>query len=215
MPDLYFHVQEAGVLAYAATPSLVFKLQIENRGGDEIRSILLKTQVQIVPNLRHYNAQEQERLFELFGPPAHWANSLKTLLWANTVELVPAFRESTVIDLSLPCTYDFEVASAKYFHGLEEGDIPVEFLFSGSVFCNSQAGLQVERIPWEKEATFRLPVRLWQEMMEQYFPNSAWVRLRKDVFDRLYTYKASHGFHDWNAAIEGLLNNIQQGIGER
>jgi hypothetical protein len=215
MPDLYFRVEEAGVLPYAASPSLAFRLQIENRGEEEVRSILLKTQIQIVPLLRHYNGEEQERLFELYGPPAHWATSLKTLLWANTVELVPAFRGSTVIDLPLPCTYDFEVASAKYFHGLEEGDVPLEFLFSGSLFYAGETGLQVEQIPWDKEAKFRLPIRVWQDMMELYFPNSAWVRLRKDTFDKLYAYKARRGMHDWDAALERLLNEVRQEVGER
>lgn len=215
MPDLNFRVEEAGVLPYAASPSLVFKLQIENRGGEDIRSIMLKTQVQIVPLLRHYNGHEKERLFELYGPPAHWATSLKTLLWANTVELVPAFSGSTMIDLSLPCTYDFEVASAKYFYGLEEGEVPLEFLFSGSIFYTGGAGLQVEQIPWDKEAKFRLPIRVWQEMMEQYFPNSTWVRLRKDTFDKLYAYKARRGLHNWDAALERLLNEVGQELSER
>ena len=213
MPDLNFHVEAAGVLPYAASPSLAFKLHIENNGGEDIRSIMLKTQVQIVPLLRHYNRHEQERLFELYGPPAHWAMSLKTLLWANTVEIIPAFRGSTVVDLPLPCTYDFEVASAKYFYGLEEGEVPLELLFSGSVFYDSEAGLQVEQIPWDKEAKFRLPVHIWQEVMDQYFPNSTWLRLRKDVFDKLYAYKASRGLHNWDAVLEGLLSEVGQKVG--
>src|SRR5690242_5486428 len=68
MPDLNFRVEGAEVISYAVTPSLAFKLQIENRADESIRSIMLKTQVQIIPNLRHYNGQEQERLFELYGP---------------------------------------------------------------------------------------------------------------------------------------------------
>lgn len=214
MPDLNFRVEEASVLSHALAPTLAFRLRIENRGDEAIRSIMLRTQVQIVPRLRHYNPHEQERLFELYGPPAHWGISLKTLLWANTVELVPEFSGSTVIDLPLPCTYDFEVASSKYFHGLEEGEVPLEFLFSGSVFYAGEAGLQIEQIPWDREATFRLPIQLWNDMMEQYFPNSAWLRVRKDTFDRLYAYKASRGMHNWDAALEGLLKGVQQEIGD-
>ena len=144
MPELNFHVEAASVVSHAIAPTLAFKLRIENPGGEEICSIMLKTQIQITPILRHYNAHEQERLFELYGPPAHWANSLKTLLLANTVELVPAFNGSTVIDLSLPCTYDFEVASSKFFHGVEEGEVPLEFLFSGSLFYVGETGLQID-----------------------------------------------------------------------
>ena len=77
-----------------------------------------------------------------------------------------------------------------------------------------ETGLQIEQISWDKEAKFRLPIQLWKEMMEQYFPNSAWLRLRKDTFDKLYAYKASRGMHNWDAALEGLLKGIPQEIGD-
>lgn len=214
MLDLNFRVDRAEVLPYAATPSLVFKLNVANGGSEPIRSMLLKTQIQILPAMRHYSTQEQQKLYELFGLPAHWGSSLKTMLWANTVELVAGFSGSTVVDLAVPCSYDFEVVTSKYFHGLEDGEVPLEFLFSGSVFYAGEAGLQVEQIPWDKEARFRFPIRLWQEMMEHYFPNSAWLRLRRDVFDKLYAYKASHGLHNWDAALEDLLAKTRQEVEE-
>jgi hypothetical protein len=203
--DLSFRVEGAEVLPYAAAPSLVFKLRVEDRGSAPIRSIMLRTQIQILPAQRNYSSEERERLYELFGPPAHWSNSLKTMLWANTVDLLPGFSGSTVIDLPVSCTYDFEVATAKYFHGLEEGEVPLEFLFSGSVFYDGETGMQVEQIPWDKEARYRLPVRLWKGMMEQYFPNSAWLRVHREVFDQLYQYKARWGLANWDMAVERLL----------
>ena len=104
------------------------------------------------------------------------------------------------------CTYDLEVVAAKYFHALDDGEVPLEFLFSGTVFYAGEGvGLQVARISWEKEAEFRLPVRLWKEMMDHYFPNSAWIRLRRDAFDRLYDYKVRMGFPTWESAVEALL----------
>jgi hypothetical protein len=203
--DLHFAIEGAEVLAYAAAPSLAFKLRVENRGGEPVRSVLLRTQIQIVPARRGYSPDEQAALYELFGRPAHWGTSLKTMLWANTVELLPGFSGSTLVDLPVACTYDFEVASAKYFHGVEDGEVPLEFLFSGSVFYDGPAGLQVEQIPWDREAGYRLPIRLWQEMMARYFPNSAWLRVHRDVFDRLYAYKARWGLANWDMALERLL----------
>ena len=47
---------------------------------------------------------------------------------------VPAFTGSTTATLTIPCTLDLDVAATKYFHGLDDGDIPLLFLFSGSVF---------------------------------------------------------------------------------
>jgi hypothetical protein len=206
MPDLDFMVEGAEVLEFAAVPSLLFKLRVENLYGEPIRSIALNAQVRIAATQRHYEAAEQERLLEVFGEPSRWGNTLRSLLWTHTVLQVPPFSGSTVVDMPVTCTYDLEVVAAKYFYALEDGEAPLEFLFSGTVFYAGEGGgLQVARISWEKEAEFQLPVRLWKEMMERYFPNSAWIRLRKDAFDRLYDYKVHMGFPTWESAVEALL----------
>ena len=211
MPDLDFGIEGAEVLEYAAVPSLLFKLRVENLEEEPIRSVSLNTQVRIAATQRHYDTAEQQRLLEVFGAPHRWGQTLRSLLWAHTTLQVPRFSGSTVVDMPIPCTYDMEVIGSKYFHALEDGEVPLEFLFSGTVFYAAEGGrLQIARISWEKEAEFRLPVRLWKETMERYFPNSAWIRLRKDVFDRLYDYKVSRGFPTWEAAVESLLSASEQ-----
>ena len=213
MPDLNFRVEGAEVLEFAAVPSLLFKLRIENGEEEPIRSVALNTQIRIAATQRHYDTMEQERLLEVFGEPNRWRNTLRSLLWTHTVLQVPPFSGSTVVDMPVPCTYDLEVIAAKYFYALEDGEVPLEFLFSGTVFyAGEDRRLQVARISWEKEAEFRLPVRLWKEMMERYFPNSAWIRLRKDAFDRLYDYKAHRGLPTWEAVIEALLHSSEQEV---
>jgi hypothetical protein len=206
MPDLNFEVVDAEVLSFAAVPSLLFKLRIENGGEEPIRSVALNTQIRIAATQRHYDAAEQEMLLELFGEPHRWGETLRSLLWTHTVLQVQPFSGSTVVDMPVPCTYDLEVVATKYFHALDDGEVPLEFLFSGTVFYAGEGGgLQVALISWEKEAEFRLPVRLWKEMMDHYFPNSAWIRLRRDAFDRLYDYKVRMGFPTWESAVEALL----------
>ena len=213
MPDLDFRVEGAEVLEYAAVPSLLFKLRVENLEGEPIRSVSLNTQVRIAATQRHYEPAEQERLLEVFGEPHRWRNTLRSLLWTHTILQVPAFSGSTVVDMPVPCTYDLEVVAAKYFYALEDGEVPLEFLFSGTVFYAGEDGrLQVARISWEKEAEFRLPVRLWKEMMERYFPNSAWIRLHRDAFDQLYAYKVRMGLPSWEAAVEALLRASEQEV---
>ena len=213
MPDLSFEIEGAEVLEYAAVPSLIFKLRVENLDGAPIRSVSLNTQVRIAATQRHYEASEQERLLEVFGEPHRWANTLRSLLWTHTVIQVPQFSGSTGADMPITCTYDLEVAATKYFHALEDGEVPLEFLFSGMVFYTGEDGrLQTTRISWEKEAEFRLPVRVWKEMMDHYFPNSAWIRLRKDAFDQLYDYKIRMGFPTWEAAVEALLRASEQEV---
>jgi Family of unknown function (DUF6084) len=213
VPDLDFGIEGAEVLEFAAVPNLLFKLRIENLEGEPVRSVALNTQIRIAATQRHYEVAEQERLLELFGEPHRWGNTLRSLLWTHTTLQVPPFSGSTVVDMPVTGTYDLEVVAAKYFYALEDGEVPLEFLFSGTVFYAGEDGrLQIARISWEKEAEFRLPVRLWKEMMERYFPNTAWLRLRKDAFDRLYDYKASRGLPTWEAAVEALLHASERKV---
>jgi len=213
MPDLEFKLEGAEVADFAAVPSLLFKLRIENLEDEPIRSVALNTQIRIVAAGRHYEAAEQERLLELFGEPSRWKDTLRSLLWTHTVMQVPRFSGSTVVDMPVTCTYDLEVIATKYFYALEDGEVPLEFLFSGTVFYAEEGGrLQTTRISWEKETEYRLPVRLWKEMMDRYFPNSAWLRLRKDAFDRLYDYRVREGLPTWEAAVEALLRASEQEV---
>jgi hypothetical protein len=213
VPDLDFRVEGAEVLEYAAVPSLLFKLRVENLEEESIRSVSLNTQVRIAATQRHYDTAEQERLLEVFGEPHRWGNTLRSLLWTHTTLQVPSFSGSTVVDMPVPCTYDLDVVAAKYFYALEDGEVPLEFLFSGTVFYAGEDGrLQIARISWEREAECRMPVRLWKEMMERYFPNSAWIRLHKDAFDQLYDYKVRMGLPTWEAAVEALLRANEQEV---
>jgi hypothetical protein len=213
VPNLDFRVEGAEVQEFAAVPNLLFKLRVENLEEEPIRSVALNTQIRIAATQRYYDAVEQERLLELFGEPSRWKDTLRSLLWTHTVLQVPAFSGSTVADMPVPCTYDLEVVAAKYFYALEDGEVPLEFLFSGTVFYAGEDGrLQVARISWEKEAEFRLPVRVWKEMMDHYFPNSAWIRLRRDAFDQLYDYKIRKGLPTWEAAVEALLRASEQEV---
>lgn len=207
MPDLDFALVDADVLPYAAAPTMLFKLQIKNAAeAEQVHSVMLRTQIRLEVTQRHYNAETEDRLLELFGEPARWGQTLRSMLWTHVTSFVPSFTGSTVAELPVTCTYDFDVAAAKYFYALEDGEIPLLFLFSGTVFYVGHDGsLQIGQISWEKEASFRLPVQLWKDMMERYFPNSAWLRLRKDVFDQLYAYKTQRSLPTWEAALEELL----------
>ena len=125
-------------------------------------------------------------LHDLFGPPSRWGQTLRPMLWTHASVVTPPFNGENVVDLPVPCTYDFNLAATKYFHALEGGDVPLRLLFSGTIFYGPpMAVMQVAQIPWEREANFSLPVDLWKTMMDMYYPNTAWLNLRKDVFDRL------------------------------
>ena len=214
MPDLDFEVESAEVLPYAAVPTILFRLGVQNAvEGEEIDSISLRTQIRIAATQRRYDHTEQGKLRELFGEPHQWKDTLRSLLWTNTDTIVTRFAGGRVFEMPVTCTYDFDVVGTKYFAALEDGEIPLEFLFSGTVFYRKDGGaLQAARISWEKEAQFRLPVRVWREMMDHYFPNSAWLRLPKDTFDRLYAYRSSNALLTWDRTLESLLNKAEKEV---
>jgi len=207
MPDLNFAIEQVEVAPCAATPQLTFKLRLTTATADErIHTVALRCQIQIEVTRRRYAARDQEALLDLFAEPDRWGQTLRNLLWTHASVVVPSFVGSTVTDFPVPCTFDFNVAATKYFYGLTDGEIPLNFLFSGTIFYAQADGpLQVAPISWEKEARFKLPVKVWREMMDAYYPNSAWLCLRRDVFERLYRYKVRLGIPTWEQALEAAL----------
>jgi hypothetical protein len=214
MPDLSFQIEGAESVPYAATPLISFRLRITNAGGEEtIHSVVLRSQIQLEVTRRHYSAQEQQQLLDLFGEPDRWSKTLRSMLWTHAIVVVPPFANETVVDLPVPCTFDFNVAATKYFHGLSDGDLPLNFLFSGMVFYQDQdEPLQVAPISWEKEAKYRLPLKVWKDLIDNYYPNTAWLCLHRDAFERLYRYKVRRGIPTWEQAVDGLLSAIEEPV---
>lgn len=207
MPDLGFKIEGAEVAKFAASPQIAFKLGLTNANPDEtIHSVALRCQIQIEVTRRRYTAEDQQKLRDLFGEPERWSQTLRNLLWTHVNVNVPPFKDSIVVDLPVPCTFDFNVGATKYFHGLGDGDVPLCVMFSGTVFyALAGEAMQVSPISWEKEARFSMPVQVWREMMETYYPNTAWLCLRRDIFERLYEYKVRHGIPTWEQALESMM----------
>ncbi len=205
MPDLDFQIETAEVVAHAAVPTLAFRLRIHAGGPERISAVFLRCQIQIEPPRRTYDESEQKRLLDLFGAPARWGHTLRPMLWTYAMVPAPAFESTTVVDIPVGCTFDFNAAATKYFYGLEGGEIPLCFLFSGTVFYDAGGSVQAAQIPWDKEARYRLAVRVWREMMNMYYPNSACLFLHRDVFDRLYEYKMCEGIATFEDALDRIL----------
>jgi hypothetical protein len=214
MFDLNFEIHDAEVPAFAAQPTLLFKLHITSSAEcPVIHSVVLRSQIRIAVTKRQYSQEAQARLLDVFGEPQRWGQTLRDLLWTHASTLVPQFSNEITVDLPVPCTYDFEVVGTKYFDALEDGEIPLVFLFSGSIFYAGETGqLQVMPISWQKEATYRLPVALWREMISHYYPGSAWLRVRKDIFDQLYQYKVTRGLPTWDDVCAQLLETSRKEI---
>jgi len=203
MSPVSFDIVGARVEAYAAVPTLDLRLRITAR--EPVHALALRCQIMIEPKRRHYGPDEERRLTELFGDTPRWGETLRPFLWTNVSTVVTSFTDTTEIDLPIACTYDFEVAAAKYMHALDDGEIPIVAMFSGTVFARSVAGLSASPVSWSEEASYRLPVTLWRDMMDLYFPNSGWLRLRRETIDALHRYKTERALLSWDETFEQLL----------
>src|SRR5215469_1402500 len=205
MADLIFGCTGATAERYAATPTLTFSLTITERSGVKVHAIALRCQIRIEPHRRRYTAAEAQRLHDLFGDPSRWAETVKPIQLATVTTMVPTFSAVTEPELQVPCTYDLEVASARYLQGLDDGTIPLLLLFSGTVFIARGESFSVELIPWSSEASYPMPVRVWQDVVDDHFPGSAWLRCTRETLDALSAFKAEHALPTWDATLAALL----------
>ena len=214
MPDLKFEIISSEVKQFAITPTLSFKLQITNATeNEEVYAAALKCQVMVEAIKRTYNENAKDKLRELFGEPFRWDETLKSFFWTIINIPVPRFTGKTVVEVTIPCSEDQAMAAGKYFYAVSDGDVPLAFLFSGTLFYNDAEGdLQISLVPWEKEAFCKMPVRLWQNMMDIYFPDCRWLRITKETYDKLVKYKAQSAYPTLEAALESLLQDALKEI---
>jgi hypothetical protein len=196
-----------------AVPALRFHLDVTETSGREVFTIALTAQINVDPARREYDAETRERLADLFGEPERWAATTHSFLWAHATTLVPSFTGRTSFTMLVPCSYDLELAAAKYFYSLPGGAVPLSFHFSGSILHRRDGGqLQVVLVPWSCSAQWKLPVEVWRGMMERFYPNGAWARLHADTVARLRRRQLERGSPSLDACIAELLD---QSDGER
>ena len=212
MPELTFRVSGAHAIRAAAAPTIGLQLEISSTPERQpIQTVVLNCQIQIEAARRRYAAGEQARLRNLFGDPERWADTVRSLLWTNLTAVVPAFTGSTRTELAVPCTFDLSVAAASYFHAVEGGAVPIILLFSGTTFYRNADGLlQAAPISWNTEARYALPAGIWQECIDLHHPNTAWLGLRRDVFERLYDFKVKHGLATFDEAVERMVEHASE-----
>jgi hypothetical protein len=203
--DLVFDCTGARADRYAVVPSMIMSLRISETTGQRVEAIALRCQIRIEPARRRYSDAEAERLGDLFGETQRWAETLKPVQFTNVSVMVPGFAGSTEIDLPIPLSYDMEIGATRYFAGLDDGEVPLLLLFSGTIFSSAEGRLSVQQVPWSKEASYRLPVAVWREAIDAHFPNSAWIKVSTATFDELLRYKTRAALPTWEAAVLKLL----------
>jgi hypothetical protein len=206
MNEVTYAVVDVSPQPYSVTPVLTARVGVASVGDDPVHAIALRCQVRIDPLRRRYSDDEAAGLLDLFGPRERWSTTQRTFLWLHCSAMVPGFSGATHLELPLDCTYDFEVAAAKYMHALRDGTVPLQFLFSGTVFTQGERGFAVQQVPWDREDRYDMPVSVWRSLMDQHYPNTGWLRLRHDTLDALASYKSERGMLGFDDAITSLLD---------
>ena len=206
MIDLDFAVEDVLVARNSAIPTLLFRLRVNNSEPDTaVENVMLQVQLRIEATHRNYTARERERLIDLFGSAEDWDRALRNVMWTNASVLVPAFYEICTVELAVPCSYDFDLAATKFFYAVETGDVPLLLLFSGTMFFRNDNGeLQIGQVAHHKQALYRLPVPVWQRMMEECHHDSVWLRIDRELFEEIYRFKRERRLGSLNDALQRL-----------
>jgi Family of unknown function (DUF6084) len=204
---LEFTILGAEPVEYEAAPAVRFQLHASEPSGREIYTIALAAQVQVDPARRTYDGAERERLVELFGAPERWGATTRPFRWARVEVLVPSFTGQTLFELTVPCSYDLEIAAAKYFDSLGDGEVPLSFHFNGTIlYAGAGDRLQVALVPWSCSSKWRMPVAAWRRTIAAHYPGGGWIRLQRETLAALGRAKARRGAHSYDDAVRELLS---------
>lgn len=206
--DLQFWVLGVEASCRGLVPLLRFRLGMSCPSPDDVvESAFLRVRIQLAAPHCRYSERETARLIELFGQPSQWARTLRNRLWISVSTAVGPFTGATETDLPVPCSYDLNVAATKYFHALDsEGSVPLSFRFRGTVIYPGRDGaLRSCQVHRETEWVYWMPLRAWRRAMEEHYPDTGWIFLKRDVLDRLFAYRCEQGLSSWEETVNRLL----------
>lgn len=209
MPDLAFAVTGVRAVADGWIPLLEFTLEIQSRPEcEDVRALLLQIEVHIQPSegtsRRMLSACPGESSAARGSGVA--AGAARRYRWTHVHTTVPAFAGTIAVPLLVPCSYDLNLAATRWFAACASDTVELAFEVGGTIIhMGDGAGLQVQPIPCGRDAIFAIPGATWMAMMEQHYPNSAWLYCRRDVIERLHAFKSDGDFDTWEEALEELL----------
>jgi hypothetical protein len=209
---LGFRIETMQPAPFSASPQVMLQLGVRAPEGQRIESVLLRTMLRIEAGARNHAPEEELRLRELFGDTSLWGRSSRSLMWAQLTSVINPFEGSTQVELFVPCSFDLAVIASKYLHALEPSEVPIKAQFSGTIFYAAANGLQAAPIPWTSEASYRMPVQVFRAAIDEHFPDSGVVAVRRELWARLERYRVDHGLASWDAALERLLAEQPQAV---
>lgn len=208
-PQPTFTVLDVMPEPYTTTPRLAVRVCV-TAGTEPVHAAAVRCQVRINPARRGYTAAEAEALSDMFGVRQRWADTQRSFLWQHCATVVPGFTGAGEFTMYLECTYDFDVSASRYLHALSGGNLPLQFLFSGTLFSKGTAGFSVQQVPWDCDDDYAMPVQVWRDLITRHYPDAGWLRLRHDTIAALAKFKATEGSLDLDDAVTTLLVRAEQ-----
>lgn len=190
---------------WALSPTLQATLSMRAEPSETIHALLLQCQVRVEPGRRSYDDNEAALLLDLFGERTRWADTVKPFRLASVPIAVAAFTGETETTLTVPLSFDLEVAAGKYFAALGNGEVPLLLLFSGTAFTVTDGRFRAEPVPWTLEAQWRLPVSVWRDVMDLHFPDQGWVRVDRRTLQALTRFRSLRACTSWDETIAELI----------
>ncbi len=99
----------------------------------------------IEPAKRSYDDATRARLVELFGEPERWAATTQQLPVGGDRRARAGVHRRHRLPDPMQCTFDLELAAAKYLYSLPDGKVPLTFNFTGTIFYRGDDGPDADR----------------------------------------------------------------------
>jgi hypothetical protein len=201
--ELGFRIVGASPLEHAATPIVCVHVIAESRAA--VRAVVLRCLVVIDPGARAYDANEAAALERVLGPADRRATA--PLVWAQLPQNLPGFEGELGFDLHLPCSLDLRAGGAAYLDAIEDGNVPLTVLFSGTAFVADDAGaLSALPIPQTAEARFALPIAVCRDALSRHHGDATLVPVRREILARLRRFAAHR--HERTPALDDAIENL-------
>ena len=207
MTSLSFSCPGVRTERYSLSPSLIFRVRIDEDEGAGVHAVALTTQIRVEPRRREYSDAEAERLMDLFGERSRWADTMQPMQFATVATMVPGFGGATEVDVTVPCTTDLEVAAGRLLRSPRRGRGAAAAAVQRHGLRRSRRPLPATRSPASPGAPRRRtgsrsgPGRRWSACTSRTAPGSAGPA----TLDALIRYKNTHALPTWNHVMESLL----------
>ena len=197
-----------GARRHAALPALEFDVHVTEPTGRQVYVIALSAQIMIEPARRQYTRCGARAARRAVRPAGALGDHDAQPGLAPRRRARAQLHRRDHLHGPVPCTFDLEIAAAKYFNAVEDGLVPLAFNFNG-----------IDPLPRRRRAAADVagPVELLGGVPlrrrglapgdGRLLPERALGALHAETLHALLAEKARRGAPTMDAAIAGLLRD--------